>query len=569
MNEFKIILEHGAPVVKTKLKGKALLTIPQLNKGTAFTMQERHDLNLLGKLPLKVETLQEQVQRCYLQFKKYKQPYKRNIFLNNLLNTNQVLFYALIIDNLVEMLPYIYTPVVGAAVKEFSHEFRMPRGLYISYPDMDDMAAILENRTNNDIDVIVVTDGEGVLGIGDQGIGGADIPIAKLMVYTACAGVNPNRTLPIFLDVGTNNRELLEDPMYVGWRRERLDGELYDEFIAKFVNLVKKKFPNVLLHWEDFGRDKAYKNLHTYREQILSFNDDIQGTGVITAAAVFSVTNITRVPLHEQKIIIFGAGAAGTGIANQICSAMVMSGIKEDKARSMFYLIDRNGLVANYHNDLTPLQQVYARNKSDVKGWKSDINGNYSLLETIKRVKPTILIGTSGVSGAFNKRVIEEMSKHVDIPAVMPLSNPTYCAEVTPEELIKWTKGNVLIATGSPFDNVFYDGKNFEISQCNNALAFPGIGVGAIITKSKVITDNMLYEASVAISEYSSRIGGSNVSLLPTIAESIKLAKCVAKAVAVAAINDKVSTKNIKVDDIDKLLESYFWEPRYLQYEIG
>ena len=567
MDEYEIVNEKGTNIIKTTLTGKALLTVPQLNKGTAFTMQERIDLKLLGKLPLKVETLTEQVQRCYLQFKKYKQPFKKNIFLNNLLNCNQVLFYALIVDNLVEMLPYIYTPVVGAAVKEFSHEFRSPRGLYISYPDMDDMASILENRTNKDIEVIVVTDGEGVLGIGDQGIGGADIPIAKLMVYTACAGVDPNKTLPIFLDVGTNNRELLDDPMYVGWRRERLEGDLYDEFIAKFVKLVKKKFPKVLLHWEDFGREKAYRNLQTYRESILSFNDDIQGTGVITAAAVFSVVNLTRVPLSEQRIVIFGAGAAGTGIANQICNAMIMSGISKKQAFSMFYMIDRDGLVISSQSNLTPLQHEYSRKIKELNGWNADSNGNYSLLETISQVKPTILIGTSGVSGAFSKRVIKEMQKHVDIPAVMPLSNPTYCAEVTPEELIKWTNGNVLIATGSPFENVYFDGKNFEISQCNNALAFPGIGVGAIIANAKIITDNMLLEASIAISDYATRIGGSNVSLLPSIAESIKLAKIVAKAVAISAITDGVASKKVKVDDIDKLIESYYWEPRYLQYE--
>ncbi|MBT4885533.1 MAG: NAD-dependent malic enzyme [Legionellales bacterium] len=569
MNEYKIQCIDGTYTLETKLLGKALLTIPQLNKGTAFTMKERLDFKLIGKLPLKVETLGEQVNRCYLQFKGYKQPYKKNIFLNNLLNCNQVLFYALVVDNLVEMLPYIYTPAVGSAVKEFSHEFRMPRGLYLAYPDMNFMDSMLDNRTNADIDVIVVTDGEGVLGIGDQGIGGADIPVAKLMVYTACGGVDPNRTLPIFLDVGTNNRELLEDPMYIGWRRERLKGDLYDEFIEKFINSVKKRFPGVLLHWEDFGREKAYENLQKYKDNILSFNDDIQGTGVITAAAVFSVVNITRTPLNKQRIVIFGAGAAGTGIAEQICKAMIQSGISEKEARALFYLIDKNGLLVSGQAGLNSMQARYARSKTEMKKWVHDKNGEYDLLETISKVKPTILIGTSGVSGAFNKKVITEMAKHVDMPAVMPLSNPTYCAEVIPEDLVSWTNGNVLIATGSPFPNVIYKDRNYEISQCNNALAFPGIGIGSMLTKSRVITDNMLYAASIAISEYMSRTGGSNVSLLPTIADSVKLAKVVAHAVAEASILDKVNTNKIDIDSIEKNIESNFWTPHYLQYDLG
>jgi malate dehydrogenase (oxaloacetate-decarboxylating) len=568
MNEYKVIIENGKPIIKTKVQGKALLSIPQLNKGTAFTLQERIDFKLLGKLPIKVETLSEQVERCYLQFKRYNQPYKKNIFLNNILNYNQVLFFALLVEHLVEMLPYIYTPFVGAAVKDFSQMFRVPRGLYIPYPDMDNMEEIIENRTNDDIDLIVVTDGEGVLGIGDQGIGGADIPIAKLMVYTACAGVDPLKTLPVFLDVGTNNRALLDDPMYLGWKRERLEGDTYNDFIEKFIKIVKKKFPKVLLHWEDFSRDKAYNNLNKYREEILSFNDDIQGTGVVTAAAVFSVVNITRVPLEDQRIIIFGAGAAGTGIANQIYSTMILSGISARKARSMFYLIDKNGLITKDQDNLTESQELYAKDPAILQTWEHDSSGNYSLLEVIKRVKATILIGTSGVSGAFNKNIISEMQKHVDIPAILPLSNPTYCAEVTPEELINWTNGNVLIATGSPFENVYYNDKSFEISQCNNALAFPGIGVGAIVSNARIITDNMLYEASVAISEYSSRIGGSNVSLLPTISESIKLSKVVAKSVAIAAIKDGVCPRTIKVDMIDKLIDNYHWQPRYYPYEL-
>lgn len=566
MRPYKIECINGVYTIHTKLSGKMLLTIPQLNKGSAFSMQERLDFGLLGKLPLRVETLAEQIDRCYLQFKRFRQPFKKNVFLNNLLNINQVLFYGLVVEHLEEMLPYIYTPVVSAAVKEFSHEFRQPRGLYISYPDMEYIDMMLDNRTNEDIDVIVVTDGEGVLGIGDQGIGGADIPIAKLMVYTACGGVNPNRTLPIFLDVGTNNIELLEDPMYIGWRRERLSGQLYDEFIATFVQAVKKKFPSVLLHWEDFGRDKAYKNLATYREEILSFNDDIQGTGVVTAAAVFSVVNLTQTPLEAQRIVVFGAGAAGIGISEQIMQAMIQSGISRKKARSMFYLIDRQGLIVKGQKGLNAMQASYARSETEIAPFLSPGNDTLDLLAVIEAFKPTILIGTSAVSGAFTKKVVTTMAKYVKLPAILPLSNPTHCAEVVPEDLIAWTNGNILIATGSPFEPIVYEGRTYKVSQCNNALAFPGIGVGAIITKSRIITDNMLYAASVAISEYINRYGGSNIALLPGIEESIKLAKQVAYAVAITAIEEGVHTSDIEVEELEKIIENYAWKPHYMQY---
>jgi malate dehydrogenase (oxaloacetate-decarboxylating) len=569
MYAYKIRCVDGVYTVYTKLSGKILLSIPQLNKGSAFTMQERLDFGLIGKLPLRVETLAEQIDRCYLQFKRYRQPFKKNVFLNNLLNMNQVLFYGLVIEHLEEMLPYIYTPVVGSAVKEFSHEFRQPRGLYISYPDIEYIEQMLDNRTNEDIDVIVVTDGEGVLGIGDQGIGGADIPIAKLMVYTACGGVDPNRTLPIILDVGTNNVELLEDPMYIGWRKERLSGKLYDEFIATFVQAVKKKFPSVLLHWEDFARDKACKNLATYREEILSFNDDIQGTGVVTGGAIFSVVNVTQVPLEEQRIVVFGAGAAGIGISEQITQSMVQSGMSLKKARSRFYLIDRQGLIAKGQQGLNPMQAQYARSTEEIAPFLQNGKETLDLLEVIEAFKPTILIGTSGVSGAFTKKVVMAMAKHVKLPAILPLSNPTHCAEVVPEDLITWTKGNVLIATGSPFEPVVYDGRTYRISQCNNALAFPGIGVGSIITKSRIVTDNMLYAASVAISDYMNRHGGGNVALLPGIEESIKLSKYVAYAVAESAIKEGVHTNNLQIDGIEKAIESYVWTPHYMAYTYG
>lgn len=567
MNEFEIIKDKvtGKKILQTSISGKSLLTIPQLNKGTAFSVEERLAFKLLGKLPPKIETLEEQIARSYLQFKSFNEPFKKNVFLNGLLNNNQTLFYALLRKYFAEMLPFVYTPVVGSAVIEFSSEYRYPRGLYITPNDIDNIDIIIQNRTNTNIKVIVVTDGEGVLGLGDQGVGGSDIPVAKLMLYSVCAGIDPNETLPIFLDVGTNNQKLLDDPLYMGLRHKRISQDEYDYFIGKFIESVKKNFPQVLLHWEDFATAKANNNLVKYRDELLSFNDDIQGTGVIATAATISVARITKTSLSEQRIIIYGAGAAGTGIADQIYNALVAGGIDSNQAKKCFWLIDRNGLITDKSTNVTGMQQKFMRNQNEVASWQQDEKGQINLPAVIKNIKPTILIGTSGVHGAFTQEIVESMSCGVSMPAIFPLSNPTYCAEALPEDLIKWTNGEVLIATGSPFKDVNFNDKLYRISQCNNALAFPGLGYGAIVAKATKITDRMLFAASKAISDYVQDDEDTQL-ILPQVKDAAKIVQVVAIAVAKCAIKDNVAGAGINCDNIEELLLQSHWDPLYVGY---
>ncbi len=567
MNEFEIIKDKvtGKKILQTSISGKSLLTIPQLNKGTAFSVEERLAFKLLGKLPPKIETLEEQIARSYLQFKSFNEPFKKNVFLNGLLNNNQTLFYALLRKYFAEMLPFVYTPVVGSAVIEFSSEYRYPRGLYITPNDIDNIDIIIQNRTNTNIKVIVVTDGEGVLGLGDQGVGGSDIPVAKLMLYSVCAGIDPNETLPIFLDVGTNNQKLLDDPLYMGLRHKRISQDEYDYFIGKFIESVKKNFPQVLLHWEDFATAKANNNLVKYRDELLSFNDDIQGTGVIATAATISVARITKTSLSEQRIIIYGAGAAGTGIADQIYNALVAGGIDSNQAKKCFWLIDRNGLITDKSTNVTGMQQKFMRDQNEVASWQQDEKGQINLPAVINNIKPTILIGTSGVHGAFTQEIVESMSCGVSMPAIFPLSNPTYCAEALPEDLIKWTNGEVLIATGSPFKDVNFNDKLYRISQCNNALAFPGLGYGAIVAKATKITDRMLFAASKAISDYVQDDEDTQL-ILPQVKDAAKIVQVVAIAVAKCAIKDNVAGAGINCDNIEELLLQSHWDPLYVGY---
>lgn len=559
MNEFEIVEKNGKKVLYTNISGKSLLTVPQLNKGTAFSKEERMAFKLLGKLPPKIESLSEQIDRAYLQFSRFNEPFKKHIYLNAVLNNNQTLFYALLRKYFAEMLPFVYTPIVGAAAIEFSSEYRHPRGLYIPSDDIDNIDVILQNRTNTNIKAIVVTDGEGVLGLGDQGVGGSDIAVAKLMLYSVCAGIDPNETLPIFLDVGTNNQKLLDDPLYMGLRHKRIPQSDYDDFIAKFIEAVKRNFPGVLLHWEDFATEKANTNLVKYRNELLSFNDDIQGTGVITTAATMSVARITGIDLSEQRIIIYGAGAAGTGIADQIYNALVSAGISRDKAKKCFWLIDKHGLITDETIYVTDMQQKFMRDHTETEAW--DIVDKIELIDVIENIKPTILIGTSGVHGAFNQDIVDAMARGVELPAIFPLSNPTYCAEAMPEDLIRWTNGNILIATGSPFAEVMHDDKVYNIRQCNNALAFPGIGYGAVVAKASSITDKMLFAASKAISEYV-----KDGEILPEVKDAAKIVHKVALAVALCAIEEGIAGGDITKGNIEDLLLKAHWDPVYLCY---
>lgn len=551
--------------LETSIIGKPLLTIPALNKGTAFTKEERHAFELIGKLPVRIEDLSEQAMRAYLQYSSFDSLLQKNIYLRILHDSNEVLFFKLVQNHLNEMLPVIYTPIVGTAVVEFSKQFRQPRGLYISYLDQDYIPEILNNRTNPEIDLIVVSDGEGVLGIGDQGVGAMDIPIAKLMVYTIAAGINPQRTLPILLDVGTNNQTLLDDPLYLGWRNPRIHGPDYDEFIDKFVLAIKTQFPNVFLHWEDFGRKNARRNLNRYRNEICTFNDDIQGTGVVTVAALLAAIKATNIDLSKHQIVIYGAGTAGVGIADQICDAMRRVGLDDEHARRSFWILDRSGLITESSLTISPEQRRYARNPEEIINWTRNQPNFTSLEDVVRNVHPTILIGTSTHYGAFNETIVKEMAAHVDRPIIFPLSNPNEKSEAAPIDLIHWTEGRALIATGSPFPPFEYEGREIFIAQCNNALVYPGIGLGVLATKAKYLSDEMLWAACEKTIMCSPVLHAPNDPLLPKFEESKKLSRQIAIAVAEQAIKEGVAQVDGDVN-VAQLVDSIVWEPHYLPY---
>ena len=563
--QIKIDENTSEKYLETPLCGKPLLTTPQLNKSTAFTISEREAFGLFGKLPHRVESLDEQVKRAYIQFSAYSSNLQRNIYLNNLHDKNQVLFYKLLTKNLGEMLPMIYTPIVGIAVKKFSHEYRQPRGLYIAYPDRNHIEEVIDNRSNPDIDLIVVTDGEGVLGIGDQGIGGMDIPVAKLMVYSLCGGIDPCRTLPIFLDAGTNNQTLLDDPLYLGWRKPRIHGAEYDAFILQFVSAIQKKFPNAFLHWEDFGRGNARSILDKFQDKLCTFNDDIQGTGAVPLAAILAATDVTKCALPKNKIIVYGAGSAGTGISDQIVDAMIAQGASSEDAHNCFYLLDRQGLLVQGDGSLTLAQEPFARSPQDIKDMGLEDKEYIGLNDVVKAIKPTILIGTSAQPGAFSQSIVETMSEHCDRPVIFPLSNPTEKCEAQPKDILLYSKGKALIATGTNFEPVEYQNRLTTVAQCNNALVFPGIGLGILLVDAKRLTKQMIWKASEALSKHAPIRKDIFAPLLPSLDEAKMVAKHIALAVAQCAIEEGLAKKNTHVD-LNEHLDTVFWEPAYLPF---
>jgi malate dehydrogenase (oxaloacetate-decarboxylating) len=556
--------QTGEVSIETSITGRHLLSTPQLNKGTAFTHEERHVFGLQGTLPNRVETLDEQVKRAYIQFSGYTSRLQQNIYLLNLHEKNQVLFYKLVSSHLAEMLPVIYTPIVGSAVQHYSREFRQPRGLYITHDDQFRIDEILNNRSNPEVDLIVVTDGEGVLGIGDQGVGGIDIPVAKLMVYGLCGGIDPKRTLPICLDVGTNNQELLNDPLYLGCRIPRLSGEKYDDFIHTFVARIQARFPNAFLHWEDLGRGNARRILDQFQDKLCTFNDDIQGTGAVTLSALLAACDVTGIDLLEHRIVVFGAGSAGTGISEQIVDAMVRKGLSEEEAYRRFWLIDRQGLIMESDTDITDAQKPYARPANEVKDWGLK-KKNASLSETVRLVNPTILIGCSAQPGAFSQDIIEMMAARCDRPIIFPLSNPDEKCEAKPIDILFWTSGRALIATGTAFPEVEYQNRMLPIAQCNNALVFPGIGLGILAVRATRLSKAMIWAASQALSEFSPSKTNSFLPLLPSLNDAQTVAKHIAIAVAQVAIDNGLAQCNQNVS-LDKLIDKLFWEPRYLPF---
>tara|TARA_R110002110_G_scaffold404606_1_gene623103 strand:- start:118832 stop:120532 length:1701 start_codon:yes stop_codon:yes gene_type:complete len=560
MLKYKACIDEktGHEWIETELRGKNLMATPLLNKGTAFTHEERQALDILGKLPYAVETIEQQLTRVRYQYKRYSSNLTKFVYLNNLHGYNEVLFYRFLSDNLAETLPIIYTPNVGAAVKEFSHEFRHPRGLYISYPDIEHMEDILSHRTHPDINVIVVTDGEAVLGIGDQGVGSMDISIAKAVVYCLC-GVDAYRILPIMLDVGTDNQQLLDDPLYMGWRHKRIKGAEYKKFMDKFIELVHEKFPNTFLHWEDFGRHNARYILEKHQAKHCMLNDDMQGTGVITLSAILSAIGVTAIPIENHRVIIFGAGTAGVGIAEQLYSAMVRQGVSKKKARDHFWLIDRDGLIFKNTAGISKHIKFFARSDEEAESWPLT---ERDLLSVVERIKPTILIGTSTVRGAFTEEVIKNMAAYVAQPIIFPLSNPNDNCEATPENILKWTDGKALIATGSPFEPVTHEQRTYVIAQCNNALAFPGIGIGANLVHAKKLTENMLWAAVQAIEEKSPARADITQPLLPGVVDLPQLAINVAIKVAEQAVKDGVAGY-IPKQPLINVLHRNLWKPQY------
>ncbi|BCB36825.1 malate dehydrogenase [Bacillus cereus] len=550
--------------LETTLRGVEVLSTPLLNKGVAFTQEEREELGLKGLLPPAVLTLEEQARRAYEQFCSQPDDLLKNVYLTALHDRNEVLFYRILTDHLREMLPIVYTPTVGVAIQRYSHEYRKPRGVYLSINDPSGIEEAFANigATAENIDLVVVTDGEGILGIGDWGVGGINIAIGKLAVYTAAVGIDPSRVLPVILDVGTNREELLDNPFYIGNRHPRITGEAYDEFIDTFVQAVNKQFPKALLHWEDFSSRNARKILDKYRHDICTFNDDIQGTGAVSLAAVLSAVKASGVPLSEHRVVVFGAGTAGIGIADQVRDAMVRVGVSEEESYKRFWCIDRNGLVTDNMEDLLDFQIPYARKEAEVSEWKE--NGMIGLAEVVKHVKPTILIGTSTVAGAFKEEIIKEMASHVERPIILPMSNPTPLAEAKPADLIEWTEGRALVATGSPFEPVTYNGVTYVIGQSNNALIFPGLGLGTIVVRASVMTDGMFAAAAEAVASMvdTSQPGAP---ILPEVEELRNISEMVAIEVAKVAVAEGVARENLSDNDIKIAVKEAIWEPEYRQ----
>ncbi|HPE13562.1 MAG: NAD-dependent malic enzyme [Actinobacteria bacterium] len=546
----------------TALRGQALLADPRLNKQSAFSDSEREELGLVGLLPQRVETIDQQLLRVRRQLSEQPSVLAKNVYLRELHDRNETLFYRLLIEDLPELMPIVYTPTVGEAIREYSHAFRRPRGVYLQSRWPDDVPKAFANLQlgPDDVDLIVATDSEAILGIGDWGVGGIDIAIGKISVYVAAAGVDPERAIPVVLDVGTDRTGLLTDPGYLGEKHARLRGEQYDALIDKYVSTAKQMFPNALLHWEDFGEANARRILDRYRDEVCTFNDDMQGTGAIAFAAILSGVRVTGRPLADHRVLVFGAGTAGVGIADQIRDAIVESGYSQEEACRRIWLIDRPGLLTDDMDDLRDYHRPYARPAAEVRDLERDPEGGISLLEAVRHVRPTILVGTSTVQGAFTEQVVREMHQHVQRPFILPMSNPTSLAEAVPADLLHWTDGQALIVTGSPFDSVKRGGVSYHIGQANNALLYPGLGLGAIVSRATKVTDGMLNAAARAVAQLV-EVTGPGSPLLPEIADIRATSASVAAAVVQQAVDEGVA-RYTPENPLQAVLDS-MWKPRY------
>jgi len=548
----------------TGYAGSALLETPLLNKGSAFTREERAAFNLTGLLPPRYETIEEQVSRCYQQYRSFDDAINKHIYLRVIQDNNETLFYRLVQQHLEEMLPIIYTPTVGDACEQFSDIYRSARGLFISYEDRHNLDDVLRNATKAKVKVIVVTDGERVLGLGDQGIGGMGISIGKLSLYTACGGISPAYTLPVMLDVGTNNEKLLNDPMYMGLRQKRVEPAEYNEFIDLFIQAVKRRWPEAIIQFEDFAQPNAMPILQRYRDQVCCFNDDIQGTAAVTVGTLLAACRSKGSQLKDQKVVFVGAGSAGCGIAEQIISQMVAEGASKQQARGQIFMVDRFGLLTEGMADLRDFQQVLVQAKAAINDW-SYSSEFPSLLDVMNCAQPTVLIGVSGQAGLFTEQIIRAMKKGCKLPIIFPLSNPSRQVEATPEQVIEWTDGEVIVATGSPFKPVTFNGKQHLITQCNNSYIFPGIGLGVIAVKARLISDDMLRAASETLAANSPLANTGQGGLLPAFTELAALSKKIAFAVAKVAMQQGLA---LEIDDnlLQQRIENNFWKPEYRHY---
>lgn len=543
-----------------------LINNPLLNKGTAFTDEERSAFSLHGLLPPHVGDLDEQVERRLKALRALPTPFQKYSFLRDLQDMNETLFYALVTRNIEEIMPLVYTPTVGEGCQRFSEIWRKPHGLFLSYPNRARIREILAHPRFDAVRTIVVSDGERILGLGDQGAGGMGIPIGKLSLYTACGGIHPRYTLPILLDVGTDNIERRENPLYMGWKHERVRGQEYDDFVESFVAAVMERWPNVLLQWEDFAGVNAARLLAKYRDRLCTFNDDIQGTAAVAAGAIMAAAAATGVPLTAQRIALLGVGSAGAGIADLVIAAMVQAGLSEREARSRFFAVGRNGLLVECMGEIRESQKRFALPQDAVAGWKLRNPGRIDLLDVIENAKPTALIGVTGQPGVFTEEIVRAMGGIAERPIIFPLSNPTSRSEAVPADIMTWTEGRALVATGSPFPPVERDGKMMPVDQCNNSYIFPGVGLGVLSVAANRVTDSMFMAAARALAEMSPVHQDANGRLLPPLPRIREVSVYVAKAVAHTACNEGLATLCDEAT-LAARIDANVWEPLYPRIE--
>ena len=564
---FELVRSGDEWLVQARVRGGLVLSSPLLNRGTAFSLEEREALGLTGLLPSAVSTMEAQLRRVYGQYQRQPDDLAKNGYLAALRDRNEVLFYRLLCEHIEEMLPIVYTPTVGTAIERFSYEFGRPRGVYLSIHDLNGVETALANTGlgPDDVDLIVATDAEGILGIGDWGVGGIQIAIGKLAVYIAAAGLHPRRVIPVVLDCGTDNPALLDDEMYLGNRHPRVRGEAYDELIDTYVTAATRLFPRAMLHWEDLGTNNARRVLERYAPVCCTFNDDMQGTAAVVLAAAFTAVRAAGTRMRDQTVVIHGAGTAGIGIASALRQVMVDDGLSPDEATARFYATGRNGLLTSDQATMRDFQVGYARPATEVTGWQRDADGRIGLAEVVAHARPTMLIGTSTQAGSFTEVMVRGMAAHTERPIIMPLSNPTSLSEAQPTDLIRWTGGQALVATGSPFPPVSYDGQDYQIAQANNALIFPGLGLGVTVARARRVSDGMLAAAAGAVASMSDATQ-PGASLLPSVTSLRTVSAAVAAAVARAAHAEGLAQASLP--DPDGQVRVAMWEPEYPQLEL-